>query len=77
MSESERSTQRALVRATLEIDDGLAPGGSLTSAEGGRLAFYGWAELAAAIEEVRAGSRRASTNRTGEQKSDGEQIGPN
>jgi hypothetical protein len=42
-------------RATLEMDlQGSAPEGVLSTAEGLRLAFTGWTELASALEEWRA-----------------------
>jgi hypothetical protein len=45
-------------RATLEMElDGPAPAGALTTVDGRRLDFFGWTELAAAIETWRAETR--------------------
>ena len=47
-------------KATLEMDVAEhAPEGALTSADGLRLEFSGWAELASAIEDWRARARDA------------------
>lgn len=43
---------------TLEMDlEGRAPEGSLTSVDGVRVEFSGWAELASTIEEWRSRAR--------------------
>jgi hypothetical protein len=56
MSEGVHSDESrpARARATLEIDpDARAPEGELNAADGLRIAFAGWTELAAAIERWR------------------------
>jgi len=68
MTDFERTDQETLVRATLEIDPSApAPRGTLTSAEGWRLSFSGWSELAVAVEDFRTGSAhdRLATGRAG------------
>jgi hypothetical protein len=61
MADLQRPEQETLARAMLELDaSATTPRGTLTSAEGRRLAFSGWSELAVAVEDLRAGSSRAS-----------------
>ena len=56
MSPMTKPIRRA--RVTLEMDlEGRAPEGSLTSVDGVRVEFSGWAELASTIEEWRARAR--------------------
>jgi hypothetical protein len=61
VTDLQRTERETLVRGTLEIDASApAPRGTLTSAEGRRLEFSGWSELAVAVENFRAGSCPAS-----------------
>ena len=54
------SDQEAMARANLEMDLVMqAPRGALTSADGTRLPFRGWTELASVIEKWRAAERSA------------------
>lgn len=68
-----RGVRRA--KATLEMDlVGRAPEGPLTSADGLRVGFSGWAELASAIEEwrIRARDQVDGSHRKGGQEKDRE-----
>jgi hypothetical protein len=61
VTDFERTEHDALARATLEIDPSApAPRGTLTPAEGRRLSFSGWSELAVAVEDFRTGSSHAA-----------------
>jgi hypothetical protein len=53
--------RQGVARATLEIEtEGRSPGGVLITAQGRELAFSGWAEFGAVIEDWRRGSAGAT-----------------
>jgi hypothetical protein len=63
--------RQSVARATLEIEtEGRSPGGVLITAQGRELAFSGWAEFGAAIDDWRRRSRRSNRSRPGEGRGD-------
>ncbi len=62
MTEPTLNARQAVARATLEIEtEGRSPGGVLITADGRELAFSGWAEFGATIDDWRTGARPGSS----------------